>query len=63
MAKRLVVLDFDGTITDAEEESKPYGGGYAHDLRLILGKKADEVMPIIQSAEADIAGNPGDNGC
>ncbi|MBI4992881.1 MAG: HAD family hydrolase [Candidatus Magasanikbacteria bacterium] len=62
MGKRLVVLDFDGTITDAEEEGKPYVTGYAEDLRLLLGKKAEEVTPVLLSAEAEIAANPGENG-
>lgn len=62
MKKRLVVLDFDGTCTDAEEEGKPFIIGYAEDLRILLGRKAEEVAPVLWSVEAEIAANPGENG-
>lgn len=64
MNKRLTlaVLDFDGTVTDAEQEGKPYVAGYTEDLCLLTGKKADEVIPVLQNAEAEIAADPGNNG-
>jgi len=33
--KPLIILDFDGTMTDAEAEGKPYSKGYLEDLALI----------------------------
>ncbi len=62
MKKRVVVLDFDGTVTDAEEEGKPFVTGYLNDMRLLLDKSLDDMSLIVQSAETEIAANPKDNG-
>jgi len=62
MTKRLVVLDFDGTITDAEEEGKPFVASYSNDLCLLVGKTPEDVMPVLRSVEAKIAADPGNNG-
>ncbi len=62
MEKQLVVADFDGTFSDAEKEGKPAVAGYIEDLCLLLGKNPEEVSPILQSAEIEIATNPEKNG-
>ncbi len=62
MKKRIVILDFDGTITDAEAEGAPFTVGYIANVAALLGKKPGEVDSVIEVAEREIATNPGDNG-
>ena len=42
-APRVIVLDFDGTMTDAEAEGAPFFAGYVGDLALLTGGKPDDV--------------------
>jgi FMN phosphatase YigB (HAD superfamily) len=62
MKKRVLVLDFDGTLTNAEEEGKPFAKGYKEDLSILLRKKIEEVSVIAQSAEAEIIADPAAHG-
>ncbi len=62
MKKRIVILDFDGTITDAEAEGAPFTVGYIANVGALLGKKSEDVVPVIEAAEHEIATNPGTNG-
>ena len=55
---RLIVFDFDGTLTDAEEEGKPFRGGYLEDIATLCGVTADDVEVIARKAEAEVAANP-----
>ena len=55
---RLIVFDFDGTLTDAEEEGRPFRGGYLDDIAVLCGVSRDEVEPVAVAAEAKVAANP-----
>ncbi|HVK75565.1 MAG TPA: hypothetical protein VM734_19680 [Kofleriaceae bacterium] len=63
--KPVLVLDFDGTMTDAEAEGAPYVDGYLQDLAALVdpqGKKATEVTLAVRRYAyeklADIFANP-----
>ena len=43
----VLVLDFDGTMTDAEAEGRPFRDGYLEDLCTLVGRDAE-------SAEQDV---------
>lgn len=62
MPKRVAVLDFDGTITDAEEEAKPFVKGYMGDLCLLVRLDAEKLDLLVQSAEKEIASHPEKHG-
>lgn len=55
-----LVLDFDGTMTDAEAEGRPFRDGYLEDLALLVGVKTDdpEIAKIADEVEAEIAATP-----
>ena len=55
---RLIVFDFDGTLTDAEEEGRPFRDGYLDDIAILVGKTRDDVEAIAKVAEAEVAQNP-----
>ena len=59
---RLVVLDFDGTMTDAETEGAPFRDGYLEDLALLCGRPLDEVRALAATFEAEVARNPDAHG-
>ena len=42
--KNIIILDFDGTITDAEAEGRPYKEGYLEDIALIIDKDIQEIQ-------------------
>lgn len=56
----VLCLDFDGTMTDAEAEGRPFRDGYLEDLCLLVGRSAGdpEVLEIAESTEAEIAAAP-----
>lgn len=51
-----LVLDFDGTMTDAEVEGAPFTQGYLEDLALLVGRDADdaEIAQVAAAARARI---------
>jgi hypothetical protein len=55
-----LVLDFDGTMTDAEAEGRPFRDGYLEDLALLVGLAADDatVRLIADEVEAELADAP-----
>jgi hypothetical protein len=55
-----LVLDFDGTMTDAEAEGRPFRDGYLEDLALLVGLAPDDpsVRAIAEEVEADLAAAP-----
>lgn len=55
---RLLVLDFDGTMTDAEAEGAPFRGGYLADIAALTGLSIDEVEQLAQRFEAEVARAP-----
>src|SRR5690242_2847483 len=58
---RVLVLDFDGTMTDAEAEGRPFRDGYLEDLCLLVGRPAGdpEITALADALEAEIAAAPG----
>src|SRR6188508_1241070 len=58
VASGVLVLDFDGTMTDAEAEGRPFRDGYLEDLALLVGATVSDVLPIADEVEAEIAAAP-----
>jgi FMN phosphatase YigB (HAD superfamily) len=56
----ILVLDFDGTMTDAEAEGRPFRDGYLEDLCALVGRPAGdaEVLAIAAGVEAELARAP-----
>ncbi|HEY1553683.1 MAG TPA: hypothetical protein VGF94_02560 [Kofleriaceae bacterium] len=56
----VLVLDFDGTMTDAEAEGRPFHDGYLEDLCLLVGRTPGdaEVAAIAEEVEAELARAP-----
>ncbi|MGN6108602.1 MAG: HAD family hydrolase [Kofleriaceae bacterium] len=56
----VLVLDFDGTMTDAEAEGRPFRDGYLDDLCALVGRPASdpEVLGIAEEVEAELARDP-----
>ena len=52
----VLVLDFDGTMTDAEAEGRPFRDGYLEDLSVLVGRLAGdpEVLAIADEVEAEL---------
>lgn len=59
---RLLILDFDGTLTDAEQEGQPYKQGYLEDVALLADVPIDVAMQWAEEIETVIQANPGDYG-
>ena len=57
---RVIVLDFDGTMTDAEAEGAPFRAGYLDDLAALVGVDAQELRfaAIVAEVEARLATHP-----
>ncbi len=55
---RLIVFDFDGTLTDAEEEGRPFRGGYLEDVAVLCGISTGEVHVLAERFEALVAADP-----
>src|ERR1043165_6589343 len=53
-----LVLDFDGTMTDAEAEGRPFREGYLEDLALLTGASLEDVTKIGDEVEAELASAP-----
>ena len=53
----ILVLDFDGTMTDAEAEGRPFRDGYLEDLCAGVGRRAGdaEILGIASDVEAELA--------
>jgi len=58
---RVLVLDFDGTMTDAEAEGRPFREGYLEDLCTLVGRTPGdaEVTAIADGVEDELARAPG----
>jgi hypothetical protein len=56
----VLVLDFDGTMTDAEAEGRPFRDGYLDDLCALVGRPAKdaEILAIAEAIEAELAVAP-----
>ncbi|MEZ4358967.1 MAG: hypothetical protein R3B48_02225 [Kofleriaceae bacterium] len=55
-----LVLDFDGTMTDAEAEGGPFREGYLEDLCAMVGRRGDdeEIHAIAREVEQELAEAP-----
>ena len=58
----MLVLDFDGTVTDAEEEGKPFCEGYLEDLAALTDRSLDEILVMAERFEAEVAADPDNHG-
>jgi hypothetical protein len=57
----VLVLDFDGTMTDAEAEGRPFREGYLEDLCVLVGRPPGdtEIMTLADEVEDEISRAPG----
>src|SRR5258707_665066 len=53
----VLVLDFDGTMTDAEAEGRPFTEGYLEDLCTLVGRpvRDPEILAIADQVDAELA--------
>ena len=58
----MLVLDFDGTVTDAEEEGKPFCAGYLEDLAALTDRSLDDIQAMAAQFEAEVAADPDNHG-
>jgi hypothetical protein len=58
--RTVLVLDFDGTMTDAESEGRPFRDGYLDDLCTLVGRSAGdaEVLALAAEVEAELEKAP-----
>jgi hypothetical protein len=58
--RTVLVLDFDGTMTDAESEGRPFRDGYLDDLCTLVGRSAGdaEVLALAGDVEAELEKAP-----
>ncbi len=59
---RMVILDFDGTLTDAEQEGVPYREGYLNDVAILAGQPVDDVMKLSEGFEREVLAREGEFG-
>ena len=53
----LLVLDFDGTMTDAEVEGVPFRQGYLEDVSILCDQPLEEVMKWADEFSAEVSAN------
>ncbi|MCM2323771.1 MAG: hypothetical protein NDJ90_10975 [Oligoflexia bacterium] len=56
--QQLVILDFDGTMTNAEEEGQPFRAGYLEDLAALTGRPLPEISAMAERFEAEVLADP-----
>ena len=56
----VLVLDFDGTMTDAEAEGRPFRDGYLEDLAILVGLQPEDpaIRQIADEVEAELVNAP-----
>jgi hypothetical protein len=56
----VLVLDFDGTMTDAEAEGRPFTEGYLEDLCVLVGRAPGDpdIIALADEVESDLARSP-----
>lgn len=62
MSNTVLILDFDGTMTDAEIEGKPFRTGYLQDIATLTGLSNDDVFALAKRFEGDVSANPDAHG-
>lgn len=55
---KLIIFDFDGTLTDAEHEGRPFRGGYLEDVATLTGWSLEYVEEVAQKFEVEVAAHP-----
>ena len=58
----MLVLDFDGTVTDAEEEGSPFREGYLEDIAGLTRAEMPEIHAMAERFEAEVAADPDNHG-
>lgn len=58
----MLILDFDGTVTDAEAEGTPFREGYLEDLSILTGEPVDAVRVVAEEIEAVVQADPNAHG-
>jgi len=58
----MLVLDFDGTLTDVEQEGTPFTVGFLQDIARLTGWTLDRVQQRAEQIAALIAADPGSHG-
>ncbi len=58
----MLILDFDGTVTDAEREGAPFREGYLEDLATLCGQPLETVLELAATAERAIHDDPDNHG-
>ena len=56
--RKMVIFDFDGTLTDAEAEGQPFRGGYLDDLAVLTGWKRAHIEEEAVNFEQEVAAHP-----
>lgn len=59
---RVLILDFDGTLTDAEAEGLPYRSGYLEDVALLANVDLQEAQQWASEMDQELLDRPGDFG-
>jgi hypothetical protein len=59
---RVLILDFDGTLTDAEAEGLPYRAGYLEDVALLANVDLQEAQQWASEMDQELLDRPGDFG-
>lgn len=59
---RVLILDFDGTLTDAEAEGLPYRDGYLEDVALLADVSIQQVNEWATEMDIQLQARPGDFG-
>ena len=54
----MLILDFDGTLTDVEEEGVPFTEGYLRDLAALTGSSLEQIRELHARFQAEILGDP-----
>lgn len=52
--QQILILDFDGTMTDAEAEGEPFVAGYLDDLEALVGADTPEKRARVRALAADV---------
>lgn len=58
----MLILDFDGTVTDAEAEGAPFREGYLEDLSILTGEPIAAVRIVAEEIEATVQADPNAHG-
>jgi FMN phosphatase YigB (HAD superfamily) len=58
----MVILDFDGTLTDAELEGVPYREGYLNDVAILAGEPVEDVLRLAEKFEREVQKREGEFG-